>query len=98
MLQAALDTDLSDHPGDVAGVGRQQDGVGLLGQVGERRDVLLSHAEGGRRVAVLKKQTKTRFTRRRQSSDSSTTGRSGFTSNTLIKTIYFHYICQKLIF
>lgn len=44
---------LCDHPADVASAGGQQDGVGLFGQLGERRHVLLGHAERGCRVTVL---------------------------------------------
>lgn len=36
---------LSHHTGDIAGVGGQQDSVGVLGQFGERADILLSHSQ-----------------------------------------------------
>lgn len=47
---------LCDHPTDVTGVGRQQDGVGLLGQVGEGGHILLGDAERSCRVSVLHKE------------------------------------------
>ena len=51
---------LCDHAGDIAGVGGQQQGVGLLGEVGERRHVLLGHAQRRGRAPVLTaKQTNT---------------------------------------
>jgi len=46
-------TDLRDHAGDVPGVGRQQEGVGVFGELGEGAHVLLRHRERGRGAAVL---------------------------------------------
>lgn len=51
-------TDLRDHVGDVAGVGGQQEGVGLFRKLGEGAHVLLCHRERGSGAAVLgKRQT-----------------------------------------
>lgn len=44
---------LRDHPADVARVARQQDGVGLFGEVREGGDVLLCDAQRRRGVSVL---------------------------------------------
>lgn len=46
-------TDLRDHVGDVAGVGGQQDGVGVFGKLGEGAHVLLCHGERGGGAAML---------------------------------------------
>lgn len=44
---------LCDHASDIACVGGQEDGVGLFGQIGEGRDILLSHGEGGCCISIL---------------------------------------------
>lgn len=50
---SSSDTDLCNHVGDVAGVGWQQDRVGVFGKLGEGVHVLLGHREGGSRATVL---------------------------------------------
>lgn len=44
---------LRDHAGDVAGIGGQQEGVGVFSELGEGAHVLLCHREGGGGIAML---------------------------------------------
>lgn len=49
---------LCDHPTDVTGVGRQKHGVGLFGEVGERRHVLFGDAQRRCSTSVLSRENK----------------------------------------
>lgn len=46
-------TNLCDHATNVSSVGREQDCVGLFGQVGKSSHILLGHTQGRCGVSVL---------------------------------------------